>query len=286
MVQCARCDKKFLRSRGRINENKKFGLNFYCSRACLAASRYKRRMLACENCGKKFERYLNDVLLHNYCSSSCAATINNRKFPKRGPGFKICRGCSKRFNGGNLYCSHACVKKARERHNPQDLIAAINSVSKKLGRVPAKREVLELASSCTYAFGSWNNAIAAAGLQPNRSHDHRMYKRMRTAAVDGHLCDSISEAIIDNWLHRNGIKHERDAFYPSGKYKTDWVLKNGTFVEYFGLAADSPRYDRDVKVKKEICRKYGIKLVAIYPEDLYPTLNLDKKFNVSNGVLI
>ncbi len=280
VVECASCNKGLDRSVGRINENKKLGHNFYCSAACAATGRYRRKTLACENCGKKFERCLRDILPHNYCSSSCAATVNNQKFPKRGCGFSICRICLQKFKGENLYCSRVCSKKARERHNPQDLIRAITVASKALGRIPSKREVSKLSSPCIYAFGSWNNAVVAAGLKPNRSHDHRMYKRAMTVAADGHLCDSVSEAIIDNWLSHKGIKHERDAAYPVGKYKADWVLANGQFVEYFGLANDSARYDRDAALKQKICRQHGIALVALYPGDLYPTLKLDEKFAV------
>ena len=135
----------------------------------------------------------------------------------------------------------------------------------------------EFANACEHAFGSWNNAIIAAGLTPNRSHDHRMYKRIMTKAKDGHSCDSISEAIVDNWLTENGIKHVRDFAYPNSGHKADWSIDNKTFIEYFGLAKDSPRYDRDMKTKQEICKKFGIRLIAIYPKNLYPKLNLNSK---------
>lgn len=146
-------------------------------------------------------------------------------------------------------------------------------------RTPTKREVLEIVGCATNKFGSWTAAIEAAGLTPHRSHDHRMYRRMKTRARDGHLCDSISEAIIDDWLHKNKIKHSRNAPYPKTNHIADWAVNNGeVFVEYFGLAKDSPRYDRAVRKKKYLCQKHGIKLVEIYPEDIYPEVALDAKF--------
>jgi len=98
-----------------------------------------------------------------------------------------------------------------------------------------------------------------------------------TKAKDGHSCDSISEALIDNWLTDNGVEHIRDVAYPDSNHKADWSIRENIFVEYFGLAKDSPRYDKSIKIKQRLCKKFGIKLVAIYPCDLYPKLNLSSK---------
>lgn len=99
---------------------------------------------------------------------------------------------------------------------------------------------------------------------------------MRTKAKDGHLCDSISEAIIDNWLVDHGIAHERDARYSATHHRADWRI-GAVFVEYFGLAEDSPRYDRAVIRKRGLCVRYGIPLVELYPYDLYPVVALEGK---------
>lgn len=276
-IKCEYCKNKFFKSSRRINENKKFGHHFYCSPQCLALNRHKRKTLTCENCGKKFEKLWSAVSKHNFCSQSCAAIINNKKFPKRGPGFTICQICSQKFKGENTYCSAVCYKKSCVRHEPKDLIASIKSAVKRLGRTPAKREVPQLASSCTYAFGSWNGALKAAGFESNRSHENRMYKRVMTKAKDGHSCDSISEALIDNWLTENEIKHTRDFPYPNSGHKADWAINNKIFIEYFGLAGDSQRYDRDIKIKQRLCKKFGVKLISIYPKDLYPKQDFPTK---------
>ncbi|TSC89817.1 MAG: Uncharacterized protein G01um10143_307 [Parcubacteria group bacterium Gr01-1014_3] len=255
------------------------GHNFYCSKECQGRSFNKQVSFVCENteCGAEFKKFRKEVGAHNYCSMRCAAIVNNKKFPKHVIKLKICRICEKQFTGGNIYCANVCYKKSRVRHKPEDLIKSLKHTYEKLGRVPAKREIPELASPCIYAFGSWGNAIKAAGLEPNRSHEHRMYKRTMTKAKDGHSCDSISEALIDNWLSDNEVKHLRDFPYPNSGHKADWAINDTLFIEYFGLAGDSPRYDRDMKIKKKICEKLGIRLVAIYPQDLYPKLNLNSK---------
>jgi len=152
----------------------------------------------------------------------------------------------------------------------------IQNYFKKHERSPAKRELTELTNRAYHAFGSWNNAISAAGLTPNRSHDDRMYKRITCKANDNHFCDSVSEVLIDNWLHKNKIKHSKNTPYPDTGHITDWTINNGTiFVEYFGLAKDSPRYDRSMKKKERICKRHNIRLIKIYSTDIYPKQIMD-----------
>jgi hypothetical protein len=284
-VFCKFCKTPIYRSNGRINENLKLGHNFYCSKKCLSKNKNKQQLLFCENCGKYFRRSPKEISPHNYCSQSCAAKVNNKKYPKRKSKLKLCVNirCEKQFNKskGNLkYCSMKCRREAGRKYTSQQLINTIKRSAQELKRVPAKRELKEIADICVKSFGSWNNAVIGAGLQPNRSHSQRMYKRTNTVASDRHLCDSISEAIVDNWLTENNIFHERNVFYPKTKHKADWVIfirKRKIFIEYFGLANDSPRYDRAIKRKKALCRKHKLTLVAIYPQDLYPKKYLDAK---------
>ena len=286
-IRCKNCNKIFLKDKGHYKENIKFGHNFYCSRKCEYKYKTKRKTLICENCGKRFSRAPNDISPHNYCSRSCAAIVNNRKNPKRKPKFKVCLRCSKQFrkSTGNIkYCSMKCRGRVKPKHARQKLINIIRQKVKELQRIPARREMKE-SKTCQKNFGSWNNAIIAAGFHPNRSHSQRMYKRTNTKALDGHLCDSVSEALIDNWLTKNKISHERDVSYPETNHKADWsifVERKKIFIEYFGLANDSPRYDRTMKEKKGLCRKNKISLIAILPQDLYPKeffeKNLKNKF--------
>lgn len=279
-IPCAVCGISIYRARGRVNENLKLKHNFYCSRMCESLSKIRRKILRCDNpdCRKEFPRMLNDILTHNYCSQSCAAHANNKKFPKRGLGFKMCghASCGKKFIGQNKYCSRFCYAASRKKHSLEELVEEIRKVSKQLDRVPAKREVKLISEACIKAFGSWNNAIIAAGIIPNRSDSQRMYHRTQTIAKDGHKCDSVSEAIIDNWLADHHIIHTRDAAYPVTHHKADWEV-SGRFIEYFGLAQDSPRYDRTVKKKRGLCKKHRIPLIELYPQDLYPALMLDRK---------
>ncbi len=290
-VKCIFCGREFFRGRGQFNEAKKFGWNQYCSRKCLSKDRTKKQVVICENCGKHLKRSPCTISPHNYCSSSCAIKINNKKRPKRKVELKICTRCGKQFKkstGNKKYCSIKCRKQA-EWYTPQKIMGIIKGTIQELGRVPARRELRGIDNACRRFFGSWNNTIIAAGFQPNRSHSQRMYKRTKTQASDGHLCDSVSEAIIDNWLSAHKILHQRNISYPETNHKADWAIfirGRKVFIEYFGLANDSPRYDRAIRKKKELCHRHKLTLVAIYPQDIYPKRDMDRKLRDKFGNLI
>lgn len=286
LIPCSWCNVTFARSLRQINENRKLGNQSYCSKKCQYKSRLKRKTFVCENkdCSTKFTRSPRGVSLHNYCSASCAAIINNRLFPKRPASLKKCARfeCDKTFKKPTIYCSTGCQGLAVRSHKPEELIRILKTKAIVLGRTPAKRELSDIVAAVVNTFGSWNDGTKAAGLKPHRSDSERMYKRKITKAIDGHKCDSISEAIIDNWLTHHDIKHSRDAKYPDTGHKADWRIGDNTFLEYFGLANDSERYDKDIEKKKELCRKHGIRLIALYPKDLYPTPRLEQKLKVDS----
>lgn len=281
-IKCAFCGKEFFKERGRYNEAKKFGWNQYCSKECQKRAKVTRIERVCgnPNCNNDVSRVLNEFKRSKsgliFCSRSCAAIVNNRKHPKRKAKLSTCIRCGKQFkkSKGKKYCS----KKCRKRYTPQQLLNIIRRTARKLKRAPAKRELKEVADMCAKTFGSWNNAVIAAGFQPNRSHNQRMYKCVNAKALDGHICDSVSELIIDNWLTKNKIAHERNISYPKTNHKADWAIFIGgekIFIEYFGLAGDSPRYDRAIEKKKGLCQKYNIRLIAVYPKDIYPLKDLN-----------
>lgn len=278
-VRCTSCKKRFYKYKWHVEENLKLGHNFFCSLKCQSGYRKTGKWLICGNdlCKKKFYRERHAILNYNYCSQSCAAIVNNQKYPKWPIRYcKICKKSVKRES--TPYCSIECGKVSRFKYTKEEIVKIIRKYHKETNRIPSKREILEISHRAIHLFGSWNNAILATNLVPNRSHDNRMYKRSMTKAQDGHLCDSVSEALIDNWLTKNKIPHERNIPYPDSFHKADWGIKNNKiFIEYFGLAKDSPRYDRSIKKKKRLCERFKIKLIEIYPQNLYPEINIDSK---------
>jgi hypothetical protein len=89
----------------------------------------------------------------------------------------------------------------------------------------------------------------------------------RVLAEDGHLCFSLPEKDIDDFLSHNDLAHSKEVSYPGSRLRADWEVFGGqgrVFVEYFGLVG-RPDYDEKVKQKIEHARSHGIELVSIYP---------------------
>lgn len=88
-VICANCNNELIRRIGWINENKILKYNHYCSLKCLGRNKRLRKNLVCLNpkCKKMFSRIPSSISPNNYCSRTCAAIINNTKYPKN-PGIR------------------------------------------------------------------------------------------------------------------------------------------------------------------------------------------------------
>jgi hypothetical protein len=125
-------------------------------------------------------------------------------------------------------------------------------------------------------FGSWLNALIHAGILEDGTR--KTSRGIQSIAKDGHICLSLGEKTIDEYLHTHGIHHEKEPRYPEGNYRGDF--KVGTaFIEYFGLAGN-PEYDAKTKEKIRLCEKHNIVLVALYPKDLISREILERKLSV------
>jgi hypothetical protein len=92
---------------------------------------------------------------------------------------------------------------------------------------------------------------------------------------DGHRCDSLSEKIIDDWLYARNINHEINYPYPgSCGFTTDFKIGK-SWIEFFGLSGHLKKYD-ELKLKKiRLAKLHKLKIIEIYPEDLFPKNRLD-----------
>lgn len=158
------------------------------------------------------------------------------------------------------------LAKAREeqRYTPEELLEKIREFHSVHGRIPLKREFNSLRVYKLH-FGSWNNAIIKAGFEPNAVLFSKKF-----VAQDGHVCDSFTEKVIDDWLFTNGLEHERGVPYGSTKYTADFKLGNGAILEFFGLAKVQKEYDAIILKKRILARELHWHLIEIYPEDMYP----------------
>ena len=92
-------------------------------------------------------------------------------------------------------------------------------------------------------------------------------------ASDGHPCRSLAERSIDDWLTKRGINHLIEPYWPQdpeinpgGRFRADWELPDGTFIEYAGLNTED--YISKIEKKRKLALKTGRKLVILFPEDL------------------
>lgn len=263
-ASCSWCGAQYLKDNRHINENKKLGNKFYCSPQCQYSARRKQQVLICSNekCGKEFSRQISDIIENNYCSRSCAAIINSKKFPKRISRIINCYSCGSKRVFRRKYCSHLCKLNALNL-SKDSVLERIKKFYYQHSRIPFKKDLWGIYKPARKHFGTWNKAIELAGFKPNP-----VLFANRQVAKDGHICDSIAERIIDDYLYRHGIVHERNAIYPEGKYTADFKVQD-YIIEYFGLSGEYKKYD-DIKMKKQaIVKQYRLKLIEIYPEDFY-----------------
>ncbi len=150
----------------------------------------------------------------------------------------------------------------------QKLITLIKEFYKIHGRIPFKKEFFNAKAART-RFGSWNSAIKAAGFNPNPVKFAKKYR-----ANDGHKCDSLAEKIVDDWLSSRKIYHQRSVRYFKTKFTVDFKVGD-IFIEFFGLNGQHKIYDKLVKQKLEIVRKNNLKLISVYPKDLFPNSQLN-----------
>jgi len=147
----------------------------------------------------------------------------------------------------------------------------MRSAGKDNDRIPYKKEWQHY-GAVRLRFGTWNKAIKIAGFDPNPvmfAHKH--------TAKDGHKCDSLSEKIIDDWLFAKNIRHERNYPYPGNEgFTVDFKIGNN-WIEFFGLSGKLKWYDELKRRKLKLARKFNLKVIELYPKDIFPIDKLDNK---------
>lgn len=267
-IRCGYCGKQFLKDRGRVNEEIKFKWRPYCSKDCQIKATSNKFLAFCGYCNKKIFRVPSSVpaLGICFCSRSCSAKFYN-KSPKRQKKIRTCPKCGSNFIGRRKYCSPKCYPE-RPIFPAYKILDEIKAFYKQNGRIPVKREY-HAYQAARFRFGTWNNAVKAAGLNPNPVLFAKKY-----FANDGHRCDSLSEKIIDDWLFAKKVIHEKNVPYLNTLFTADFKAKN-IFIEFFGLYHELKRYDQRMKIKLKIIKDNNLKLIAIYPKDIFPIPKLD-----------
>lgn len=279
LINCSYCNNQFTRPKGQYNEALKFGWRQFCSFKCRDDIRRKSTQKICDNprCKKIIIRSQRDINKSNsgkfYCSTSCSAIVNN-SYRVSKYNDRPCETCGKMISGWKKYCSNLCSGKARKMTTEQLRLGVINRIQKfhdKNKRIPVKREMYGAYGTARLVFSTWNKAIKAAGFEPNPVMFAYRYK-----ALDRHMCDSFTEKIIDDWLFTHGIAHKVHVPYPEFPDFTSDFLVGETYIEFFGLEGQHAKYSKLVAKKRKLAKKHGLKIIELYPKDIFPKNNLDK----------
>lgn len=118
---------------------------------------------------------------------------------------------------------------------------------------------------------AWTLLLEAAGFAEDGL---RMGRGTLIRSRDGHLCHSMRERAVCDFLHLHGIAHEREPRYPhdpdynaTGLRRADWELADGTLVELWGLPKD-PAYAAKMEAKRNLVVRHGLRLVELLDADL------------------
>ena len=304
-VFCTYCGNSFLRRTSQVNEAKKQGWKTFCSLKCQKAYRTKRKRMRCITCSKPISVqnsvFIKSISKKFFCSHSCAAKHSNigRKH-KRSTKNKIkqtlrrinniegllsknksCPVCNKKFYSGiKTCCSVRCSQILRVGllpMNKKELIEYIKQYFVVEQTAPSSKRVKHrVVKAAIKYFGSWNKCMQALKIPPNV----QWIRKNKIICEDGHVAESISEKIIDNWLTRKRIKHERFKPYPEGRFLCDFYLPDMClWLEFFGLAGQNKEYDKKILHKRMLAKKHGLVLAEVYPKDLYPVFNMELVLN-------
>ena len=115
-------------------------------------------------------------------------------------------------------------------------------------------------------FGSFFAALVKSGILPEGSK--QMTIGTMVLAKDGHLCLSVPEKEIDDFLYSSGIPHNKEVYYPGSNMRADWEIlgrEKITFVEYFGFMTNKDYAEKSADKKKRAASN-NIELIDIYPE--------------------
>lgn len=117
---------------------------------------------------------------------------------------------------------------------------------------------------------AWTRILIDAGLADNGI---RLSRGTVLKAIDGHLCSSMLEKSVDDFLHAKGIGHVREPLYPfdeqlnpNSRLRADWLLTDGTFVEMWGMP-DEPAYAEKMRRKLDLAARHDVRLIGLMPAD-------------------
>lgn len=146
----------------------------------------------------------------------------------------------------------------------KNVISEIRKIHDKYGLVTHKLIQKEFSSFFVKKYFKHESlAIIASGLEPVIPARNK-----RVKAKDGHLCDSIEESKLDDFLFSLGVPHEVHAKYPESRFFVDFKISDNFFIEYAGFSKTHRNelrkdYKDRLKEKKKIAKENNIQLIIV-----------------------
>ena len=89
---------------------------------------------------------------------------------------------------------------------------------------------------------------------------------------DGHIVDSLYEAILDEYFYSRNISHETQV--PIGKYRTDFKLSNDLYIEIWGfrkkdISTIGKSYNKKRKKKEKYFKSLNISILNLEGPELF-----------------
>lgn len=145
-----------------------------------------------------------------------------------------------------------------------------------LGILPRVRDVKRF-------YPSWAHFLDKAGLLT--SIPQKGLGGYRSVATDGHLCLSMPERTICEYLYQARIDHEKEPFYPqlggfsNTAMRADWLIGE-TYVEFAGMMGVKSYKEKMLK-KVDMAANLGLDLIVVEPKDLDQLPRIFEKFKPS-----
>lgn len=160
-------------------------------------------------------------------------------------------------------------------YTDEELIVIYINAYNKIGRILTDDEHVSLSipSAQTYRkhFGNRENLCKKCGIPYNRFSTNIFGKH-----IGDNENDSFAEKQVKLAIESLNLNYVYGVLYSDyfgikefGNRKVDFILTDGDIViEYFGMLKNK-HYEEKMHTKIELCKKYNIKLVPIYPKEVH-----------------
>lgn len=169
------------------------------------------------------------------------------------------------------------LQKKTKRYNTMSdskILRLLHSVFIELGRTPTRGELLlyNIPSEGVLVsrFGSYGKACILAGIPINQG----MVSTKILVDKNNNKCFSNSEKRISDFFIENNIEFSKEVLYSKlsndksfGKMRVDWLLKDRTLVEYFGMSRNK-KYKKSMNKKIRLCETNDLRLISIIDREI------------------